>query len=44
MLGNSRDDMRALIGKANVSVTGLQISSAPLLYEEQPVQSQEETS
>jgi DNA recombination protein RmuC len=44
MLANSRDDMRALIGKANVSVTSLQISSAPLLYEEQPVQSQEETS
>ena len=42
MLANSRDDMRALIGKANGSVTSLQISSTPLLYEEQPVQSQEE--
>jgi DNA recombination protein RmuC len=44
MLANSRNDMRALISKANGSVTSLQISSAPILYEEQPVQSQKETS
>jgi DNA recombination protein RmuC len=35
MLSNSRDDMRALIGKANGGITSLQIGSAPLL-EEQP--------
>jgi DNA recombination protein RmuC len=35
MLSNGRDDMRAQIGRANGSLTSLQIGSAPLL-EEQP--------